>query len=352
MNKQPFFLSCLLFLSFFAGAQTYSGPESAEYDYANRRWLVGNTSTHQILIRDSTNQLSIFVSSTTTGPYGLEIVGDTLFCCSGGSIKGYSLATGTLVYNVNLGAAFLNGLTHDNSGNLITTDFNAKKIYLLNIAAQTFLAITGVLTQAPNGIVYDLYNNRCVFVNWGASAPIKAIDLTTHTVTTLLNTSLSNCDGITRDGEGRYYVTNWGLSSILRYDSSFAAPPTTVATGLSSPADIFYNVVDDTLAIPNAGNSTVLYVGFASTVGISSVDRSMKSVCFPNPAAVGEVINIQAAGTNYNTLELTDVTGRIVRKQNVTNGVINIETEGLLPGMYHYRLTNSKNVSTGIIIIY
>ena len=205
-----------LLIALTASSQTYSGPESAEFDAANNRWLIANTSSHQVLARDSAGTLSIFVSGLGSGPYGIEIVGDTLFCCSGASINGYSLTTATQVFNLNVGASFLNGITHDDAGNLYATDFSAKTIYKVNIAAQTDSIIASGLVQSPNGIIFDQANNRCVFVNWGSNAPIKAINLSTYAVTTIIATTLGSCDGVARDGQGRYYVSNWGAQSIVR----------------------------------------------------------------------------------------------------------------------------------------
>ncbi|MBK7909412.1 hypothetical protein [Candidatus Pollutiaquabacter sp.] len=273
----------LAMLPLLAIGQSYNGPESAEFDYVNRRWLIGNTSSHQILSRDSLGNLSVLVNSTTSGPYGIEIVGDTVFCCSGGSIKGYLLSDGTPVYNLNVGGSFLNGLTHDNAGNLFATDFSTKSIIRVHIASQTFAPVATSLPNTPNGIVFDGYNNRCVFVNWGSNAPIRAIDLATYAVTTVVTTTLGSCDGITRDAIGRYYVSNWSGQSIVRFDSAFAAPPATVVSGLSNPADIFYNVVDDTLAIPNAGNNTVTFYGFPSAVDVQQLVSVEPVLVYPNP---------------------------------------------------------------------
>lgn len=155
-----------MFFTLIAFAQTYSGPESAEFDYANDRWLIANTTSHQVLARNSAGVLTVFATGLVSGPYGIEIVGDALYCCSGASVKGYSLATGANVFNLNVGATFLNGMTHDNSGNLYATDFSAKKIFKINIATQAFSAVASSLVQSPNGIIFDEANNRCVFVNW------------------------------------------------------------------------------------------------------------------------------------------------------------------------------------------
>ena len=42
-----------------------------------------------------------------------------------------------------------------------------------------------------------------------------------------------------------------------------------VATGMSSPADIYYNTNSDTLAIPNSGNNTVSFIGFSPIINVA-----------------------------------------------------------------------------------
>lgn len=329
-----------MLISFTVSSQTYSGPESAEFDVANNRWLVANTSSHQVLAQDSAGTLSIFVSGLGSGPYGIEIVGDTLFCCSGSSIKGYSLTTGIQVFNLNLGASFLNGITHDDAGNLYATDFSAKTIYKVNIAAQTDSIIASGLVQSPNGIIFDQANGRCVFVNWGSNAPVKAIDLTTYVVTTVITTTLSNCDGIARDGQGRYYVSNWGSQTIVRFDSSFAAPPTTVGTGLNNPADIFYDVTHDILAVPNAGNNTVAFLDF-NTVGIEEQSYPLLSIAYPNPAQ--NFLTIDIAEDKIEAIAIYTLTGQLIDERtcfNIGKSIL-INVSDLDFGNYFYSVTTS-----------
>lgn len=329
------FTSILFLQSLFALAQNYSGPESAEFDVANNRWLVANTSSHQILARDSVGTLTILASGLGSGPYGIEIVGDTIYACCGSSIKGFLLSTGAQVFNVNIGASFLNGLTHDNSGNLFTTDFSSKTIHRLNISTHADSIVASGLAQTPNGIVFDEANNRCVYVTWGSNAPIKAINLSTYAVTTVITTNLSNCDGITRDGQGRYYVSNWGNQTIVRYDSAFLTPPTTVATGLSSPADISYDPTHDVLAIPNSGNNTVTFVDF-STVGVKEVENNFDVSVYPNPAseklifhsALNDIESVRVFNSNGQAIHL-----KILSKEK---GDVLVDVSSLTRGNYFY----------------
>lgn len=330
----------LTLLSTSVFSQSYSGPESAEYDYANSRWLIANTSSHQVLARNSSGVLSVFVTGLVSGPYGIEIVDDVLYCCSGASIKGYNLADGTNVFNLNIGASFLNGLTHDNSGNLYATDFSAKKIFKINIATQTFSAIATSLVQSPNGIIYNEATNACVFVNWGSNAPIKSIDLTTNAVTTLITTSFSNCDGIAKDAAGNYYISNWGMQNVMKYNSAFSNTPEIAASGLSSPADIFINTVDNVLAVPNSGNNTVSFTTLPMLTSISYENPFLNSVkIYPNPITESSVLKFELPNEMKVNAKIIDIQGRIVSElipidTLIQNGLFQLETNKLNSGLY------------------
>lgn len=350
-------LATALFLSSFfsSNAQTYSGPESVEFDYANNRWFIANTASHQVLARSSTGVLTVFATLTGSGPYGIEIMGDTLFCCNGSSVKGFSLATGQQVYSITVtGATFLNGMTHDNSGNLIATDFSVKNIYKINPSSNSFFPIATGLSPSPNGIVFDAANNRCVFVNWGTFAAIKAINLATNGISTLTTTAFSNIDGITRDGTGNYYISAWGTNSVYRFDSTFSSAGVSVVTGLSSPADIFYNVADDTLAIPNSGNNTVLFVGFGTTE-IKNHEKAELNV-YPNPCTTSCKIKAKPKD-QFSEVTLISMDGKIIRNavasKRFNNDELEIEFDRnfLTAGNYLIEVVSGKDKLTEKIIV-
>ena len=248
-----------LFTSTIAFSQAYNSPESIEFDYANNRWFIANNGGNNILTRSSTTGArAVFVSTGFSGggPHGLEIVGDTLYACAGGSLRAYNINTAALVFTtVITGSTFLNGITHDATGNLYITDYSGNKIYRFNTNTRQFNAFVSTGLSSPNGIIYDQPNNRCVFVQW--TGAIKAVLLSDSTVSTLVASSgLSSVDGITKDGAGNYYLASWSPTRITRYNNTFTTPTTAVGTGmgLSNPADIFYNVLTDTLGVPNSGS--------------------------------------------------------------------------------------------------
>ncbi len=286
INNMKYQLLHLLFLlPALVFCQSYAGPESVEGDTFTGNYYVGNTGSKKILRRLPNGVLEDFAMGISNGPYGLELVDGVLYACNGGEVQGFSVADGTQVFSVQTGATFLNGITHDDSGFLYSTDFSGKKVYKINIAGQTaevFVAQTG---STPNGIIFDAANNRLVFVSWGASAKIIAVSLADASLTTLLTTTLSNIDGVAMDSAGNFYVASWGANAVHRFEPTFTEAPELVVTGLNKPADIYYNLQTDTLAIPNSGNNTVSFAFFGeeppSAAKEALVDKELEM--FPNP---------------------------------------------------------------------
>lgn len=259
MKKTLFLLVSILQCSVLF-SQSLNGPESIEWDASNTRWLIGNKGNGTILARNENGTLNNFVTGISSGPYGIEILGDVLYSCEGGFIRGYNLTSGANVFTLNLNATFLNGLTSDGNNNLYATDFSAKKIFKIDVNAASFTTLASGLAKTPNGIFYDGENNRCVYVTWGSNAPIMSIDLTTNVTSTVLATTLSNCDGITRDSCGNYYVSAWGNNKLNKFDASLTGAHTVLPTVLSSPADIDcrFGTTTDIVGNTNANNTITL----------------------------------------------------------------------------------------------
>lgn len=272
------FTNLFLALTITAFAQTYNSPESAEYDVNHQRYIASNTSANNIQQQIPGSAPTLFKTGVSS-PYGIVIVGDTVFVCAqSGYIKSYNLTTAALVSNVNTGATFLNGICADDAGNIFATDFSAKKIYRYNIATQQYNIFCST-AKTPNGILFDTFHHRLVMVTWGASASLQAISLTDSTVTNLKTSTLSNFDGVAMDEDGNYYTSCWGNNSIMFFDSALLNTPVQIVTGLHSPADIFYNTLSDTLAVPNSASPySVGYYGFPRPKPINDFATATVSV--------------------------------------------------------------------------
>jgi hypothetical protein len=263
---KTFFTYLFLALSISAFAQSYSSPESVKYDAIHQRYIVSNTNSNNLQQVIPGSAPTLFKSGVTS-PYGNVVVGDTVYVCSSGNLKGYNLTTGNQAINVALGGSFLNGICTDFAGNIFVTDFSStpKKVYRYNIASQQHNVIC-TSTNTLNGIVYDKFHNRLVIATWGLNAPILGLSMTDSTITTLKSTTLSNIDGVTIDEDGNFYAASWlsGGQGIYFFDSAFVNSPIRIVNYANStnPADIFYNTLSDTLVVPNTGNSTVRFYGF------------------------------------------------------------------------------------------
>jgi sugar lactone lactonase YvrE len=263
----------ILIIPLIASSQNYNGPESVEY---NNWWnnstpyFISNSSNGQILALDDDGDLSVFADGLNTGPHGLEFglngIGFDLYACSGGRLYGFD-EEGNQVLNYNLNGSFLNGITSrlfiepatmQGDGDLLITDFSAKKLYRYDILEGAHYEICS-FPKSPNGVYWDAANNRALVVCWGSNAPIYEVDVENGTYNTLINTGLSNLDGITKDACGDFYVTAWSSNALHKYNSDFTETEI-IATGLSNPADICYNPNDNIIGVPNSGNNTVDFI--------------------------------------------------------------------------------------------
>jgi len=343
-----------------ASAQSLSGVESVEYDPVNNRYLASSDGISIISIAPD-GGLSHF-GSGLVADYGMEVVGNTLFAIAGTRIKGYDLTSAAVVMDLNItGALFLNGLASNGSDRLWATDFNGYDIYEVNISDLSSPSFAMVADQTdlgtanrPNGIVYDGANNRVVFVNWGTNAPIKAMDLTSYNVTTLIaNTGLGNIDGIARDGQGNWYVSSWSPARITRYASDFSSPETITVPGINNPADICYSLATDTLAIP--GGNQVLFVGFESSVVGVDAPAATASVSIRYFAGLPQV-GFELTRPQPVTVEVVDMGGRVVYtamegQQNSGRQTIVLAAIGLESGAYVCRISSPEVNATERFVI-
>jgi hypothetical protein len=324
------FLTISVFLLQMAAVAQYSGPESVEHDPVGDRYFVSNTGSGVIKVRTQAGAVSDFVS-VNPAPYGLEIMGDTLFACSGGSVKGYLLSTAAQVFNRNLGGSFCNGITTDGRF-LYVTDFSATRIYKVDVANNSHTTLVTNTAGTPNGIVWDAAAERLVVVFWGSNAPVKAFDRNTGVATTLIaNTGLSNIDGVTIDCVGRFLLASWSPDRITRYDADLSGPGVDLAVpGLNNPADIDFDPVNDRICIPNSGNNTVLLVDVNCSTGLEEPLPALLRL-HPNPAMDG--LRLEPPLKQRAAFLLIDQRGRIAASGVLEPGAM-LDVATLAPGLY------------------
>ena len=197
-------------------------------------------------------------------------------------------------------------------------------------------------------------NNRIVFVNWGASAPIKAISLIDSTLTTIVTTSIGNCDGIARDGLGNYFISTWSQNAVYKFDSNFLNPEA-VVTGLTQPADICYNLANDTLVVPQTSANLVTYHNLSSA-SLVEIDNESKALLFPNPANDKVLISYQSVQSGEIDFELFALNGALIFNHiqnfdgaNQLNFELQIST--IPAGSYLYKIQTGEMIQRGSLKI-
>lgn len=330
-------------------AQSYTAIESVEFDPGSGHFFVSNGTT--IIDRAPNGDLSYFGNAEAN--YGMEVMNNVLFAIKGGGVRAYDLNNGQQLASLEIiGASFLNGMANDGVSRIWVTDFGANKIYecdFSNMASPSYLQVVSDTGTIPNGIVYDDQNDRLIFVSWGSNAPIKEVSLSNYMVSTITSTSLGNCDGIDKDGQNNYFISSWNPTRITKYNEDFSTDEIITAPGLSAPADISYGVEIDSLAIPNSGNQTVTFVGFGDTWIDDEDADSPQMTVFPNPVTQESVIEFQASTSQFTTLEVVNMEGKIVEvllSEQLAAGHHRVLMRGihLQKGYYIYRLTKGDNV--------
>ncbi len=356
--RKIFTVAIVVLLSVNLFGQSLSGVESVEYDPINNRYLASSDNSSIVAIAPN-GGLSYF-GSGTDADYGMEVMSGTLFVISNNGIKGYNLVNENEVMNLTIpGVQFLNGMGSNGVDKLWVSDFNGLSIYevdVSNIAAPSSIMVadqTDLDNKQPNGIVYDGSNSRILIVTWGSNASIKAMDLTSYTVTNVVaNTGVGSIDGIDYDNDGNWYISSWSPARITKYSNDFSTSEVITVPGISNPADICYAIETDTLAIP--GGNQVLFVGFENqSVGIEEENFEAYGIYYNSgyPVVKFEFMTDQDA-----KFEIVDMGGRVVYtvlegKQPKGAQTVILSSIGLYAGTYLCRLTSKELSFTDRIII-
>jgi hypothetical protein len=334
MLLRPHVILLLLFAPLLTSAQ-YSGPESVEYDPVGDRYFVSNTTGLAIKVRDQAGTVTDFVTGMAAAPYGLEILGDVLYACTGGGVRGYSLATGQQVFQIALNAGFANGITTDGTY-LYVTDFNnstGRKIFKVDPVAGTFTTLVQNLPGQPNGIVHLPGTNEVLVAFWGSNAAVRSYDTTTGANTGNVTTTVGNIDGIAIDCEGKVLIASWSPARISRFTWGIPSPTLTNLNvpGLNNPADIDYDTVHDRVCIPNSGNNTVTFFDLACTTGVPELSQSTVLIASPNPAR--DMLAIEPAFPTAEGYVLMDARGLVLGGGTLSPRA-KLDVSGLKPGAY------------------
>lgn len=251
MKKRIIQLFGLVFLSLCVSAQLLNLPESVEFDPYNNRYLASNWGDGSIIQIDSAGNQSIWLANAQCFS-GLHRIDSILYvACREYGVKGFNLLTGEKVLDVDIpGATNINDITSDNFGNLYVSYPSGNLVYKVNIASGQSWIFADDNLDFPNGMYFDEENNRIILVSYRMNSTIQQINLADSIVSLITNPGLHNLDGISRDAEGNYYVSSWYTNSVYKFDATFEIPPEVFSNHNDDPADIFFDKINNVLAVP------------------------------------------------------------------------------------------------------
>jgi hypothetical protein len=324
-------------------------PESVAYDADNDRYLASNWQTGDIVAIDNQGNQGYFV----IGGYcrnGVHIEGNAIYAaCIDQGVKGFDLTDTSIVMHVNIeGMVNLNDLASDTSGNLYVSDVYGDKIYRINLENQSYSVLADSGIYHPNGIYFDARRNRLLVVSFMINSPIQAINLNDLTLTTIVNTGRHNLDGLTEDNSGNYYFSSWNTTSIYMYDSLFTNPPERIYTNPGGPADIFFNKLDDVLAVPVMNYNTIDFIDMSTGIGGQDFNRLPSSPLlfanYPNPFNSATTIGYYVQRECRVRLDVFDLLGRKVKTlidgyRDAGHHQVVWEPQAMPTGVYYYSLS-------------
>jgi len=348
MKRIQIIFFMILISSILFGQNLLNLPESVVHDSLNSRYLVSNWGNGNIVQIDSTGTQTNWLNDVQCYA-GLHIRDSVLYvACRESGVKGFDLVTGENVLNVNIpGATNINDITSDNSGNLYVSYPTGDAIYKINIATEQSWLFADNGLDIPNGLYFDEQNSRLIVVSYRANSPIQKVSLSDSIVSVIVYPGLHNLDGISQDNDGNYYVSSWQNNRVYKFDNAFANPPEIFSNHGDDPADIYFDKINNVLAVPLFFTHQIEFVEVGSGINQSNIIEKPENIFlqnYPNPFNPTTTIsfNLTAKDIENAKLEIYNLKGKKNRHYSILNNQSLIVWDGTD--------NNDQPVSSGIYL--
>ncbi len=156
-------------------------------------------------------------------PKGLRSHKGTLWVSDVDQLVAIDIARGAIVKRIKIeNAKFLNDVACGPDGTVYVADMPESRIYMVRDGKVAVFA-EGPELECPNGLLVD--GGRLILGGWGVGIKddfstaklgrLLAIDIATGKVAALTPQPLGNLDGVERDGDGGYVVTDWRAGKVF-----------------------------------------------------------------------------------------------------------------------------------------
>jgi len=357
-------ISTFIFCQLSIAQSTFvDNPESVEFNPMTNTYIAAAQSANKLYSVSKGGTPTVWVASISS-PHGMAYNAGKLWVCTGGNVKKFDATTAALDATISIGGSFMNGLCADGAGHVFVTDFSAKKIYKINTADNSFSLFVANTVKTPNGILWDAAAGRLVYCTWGTNAGLYAVNMADSSVASILSTTYGNFDGVVQDNHHNYYMSTWSANGILRSDSALT-PVSLVVSGLSSPADIYYNLANDTLVAPGSDDTlTFHFFGVIDTTADTTID-SNTAIMAIRPAIAyfttryesGKILcTWSMASSNASEINIFDETGKLVFRDELNgedkeNSYKMYDAMGYHKGIYIVHLRNEKGAKVCKLLI-
>lgn len=294
------------------------GPQKIVIDAARNRLLVSNYDTGALVEIDSTGHQSYFVQNAGFVD-GCEIVGDTIYGVGNNrKVFAYDLISKRQIMNITLtgnAANYLSSVAYDSAGHLFISCPSTHEIYKIRLSDRKWwVFVKGNGLNKPNGILLEKERNRIVVIDDSPSpALIHAISLADTTVTTLLSTTFSSPDGITRDKYGYHYMGGYYLTGLYRTDANFSHAPEKFFNGTTMVYPT-YDPATHSLLITHYGANTWERIPLTTTAGSELLPElgSLSLTVYPNPFSSDLTLRYETKTYSRVRIEAYNISGRRV----------------------------------------